>query len=223
MQRALKSVASVFLSLTAAFCAGCLSSSAPEATAWTLETPAASRGEAVPSVEGAQRAAFGTTRMGTVAVDAPFDKTSFVVRRADGSVAFDDCNVFAALPASLVRAPVRDRLGADGRFGRVVNPSSTAWADAQVEVQITDLSLDCRTAGQRRARAALALDVVKTGRGPRVVALRGTGAGEADAAGGDYSAAFSGALDAALTEALKSLKTVEATHETAPSPTASGK
>ena len=122
------------------------------------------------------------------------------------SVAFDHYNVFAASPAALLRAPVRSRIGADGRFGSVVSPSSAAWADAQVEVQVTDLSLDCRTDGRRRARAALALDVVKAGRGPRTVALQGAGAGEADAAEGDYARAFSSAVDAALAEALKSLK-----------------
>lgn len=188
-------------------CAGCLSSTAPETRAWTLDV-APDLLPAVPSAEGAAKPAFGTTRVGAVAVDAPYDKPPFVVRRADGSVAFDHYNVFASSPASLLRAPVRRRLGADGRFGSVVGLSSVAWADAQVEVQVVDLSLDCRTPGRRRARAAVALDVVKAGRGPRTVVLQGAGTGAADAADGDYAQAFSQAVDAALAEALKSLKTV---------------
>ena len=159
------------VSLLACWCAGCLSSDAPAAKAWTLD--AAPSAPAAGVLEGAGKAAFTTTRVGAVSVDAPYDKTPFVVRRADGSVAFDHYNVFAASPAALLRAPVRNRIGADGRFGSVVSPSSAAWADAQVEVQVTDLSLDCRTDGRRRARAALALDVVKAGRGPRTVALQG--------------------------------------------------
>ena len=143
------------VSLLACWCAGCLSSDAPAAKAWTLD--AAPSAPAAGVLEGAGKAAFTTTRVGAVSVDAPYDKTPFVVRRADGSVAFDHYNVFAASPAALLRAPVRNRIGADGRFGSVVSPSSAAWADAQVEVQVTDLSLDCRTAGRRRARAALAL------------------------------------------------------------------
>ena len=49
---------------------------------------------------------------------------------------------------------------------------------------------------------------MKAGRGPRTVVLQGAGAGAADAADGDYAQAFSQAVDAALAEALKSLKTV---------------
>lgn len=199
-------------SLLLGLCAGCLSlsSEAPAAKAWTLDAVP----DASPAAEGAGKAAFATTRVGAVSVDAPFDRTPFVVRRADGSVAFDHANVFASSPGALLRAPVRRRLGADGRFGSVVGLSSAARADAQVEVQVTDLSLDCRTPGRRRACAALALDVVKAGRGPRVVALRGAGAGEADAAAGDYSLAFSQAVDAALQGALRALKTADASSET---------
>ncbi len=193
--------------LLALGCVGCLSSDVPDAVSWTVDSRV--DGGASVAAEGSKIPAFGTTRMGLVAVDAPYDNPPFVVRRADGSVAFDHFNLFAASPASLLQAPIRTRLAADGRFGSVVNRSSVANADSQVEVQVTDLSLDCRTEGRRVARAAVKMDVVKTGRGPRVVALVGEGAGEADAADGDYSKAFSTAFDAAVSGALKSLKTVE--------------
>ncbi len=193
--------------LLACGCAGCLSSDAPDATTWTIDSRVDGRSPV--AAEGSNIPAFGTTRMGVVAVDAPYDKPPFVVRRANGSVAFDHYNLFAASPSTLLQAPIRTRLAADGRFGSVVNRASVANADSQVEVQVTDLSLDCRTEGQRVARAAVKMDVVKTGRGPRVVALVGEGAGEADAADGDYTKAFSTAFDAAVSGALKSLKTVE--------------
>ena len=151
-------------------------------------------------------AAFGMTRVGTVVVNAPFDRTSFVVRRSDGSVAFDAYNEFASTPSALLRTPVQKMLASDGRFGHVVSPSSAASADASVEVMVTDLSLDCRESGKRKARAAVCVDVVKTGHGPRTVALSADGTSEADASAGDFSAAFSKAFNEALAEALKVLK-----------------
>lgn len=154
--------------------------------------------------EGAS--AFAATRLGAIVVCAPYDHQPFVVRRTDGSVALDAYNIFASAPASLLRASVKSRLEADGRFGHVVSSASSAATDAQVEVTVTDLSLDCREDGRRVARAALSIDVVKTGRGPRDVAFTGAGVGEADAQSGDYTAAFSSAFDTALAEALRSLK-----------------
>ena len=186
-----------------ALCAGCFTSGKPAPKSWTVEPAAAAPRESAP--EGGA-SAFATTRVGTIAVDAPFDRTSFVVRRADGSVAFDAYNEFAATPAALLRAPVKAQLAADGRFGHVVSPSSVAGADAAVEVQVKDLSLDCRKPDRRVARATLSVDVVKTGRGPRTVAMAGDGSGEADAGEGDYSAAFSAAFNEALAAALRALK-----------------
>ena len=84
--------------------------------------------------------------------------------------------------------------------------SSAASADASVEVLVTDLSLDCRESGKRTARAAVCVDVVKTGRGARTVALSADGASEADATSGDFSSAFSKAFNEALAEALRVLK-----------------
>lgn len=184
-------------------CAGCFSSSRTESKRWTVEPTAVP-----PSEQGPEKppAAFGMTRIGAVVVNAPFDRTPFVVRRADGSVAFDAYNEFAAAPSALLRAPVQKMLASDGRFGHVVSPSSAASADASVEVLVTDLSLDCRENGKRKARAAVCVDVVKTGRGPRTVALSADGTSEADAASGDFSAAFSKAFNEALAEALKVLK-----------------
>ena len=181
-------------------CAGCLSSSVEPPKTWTV-TPTDARPPAV-----APAGAFSVTRQGALTVTAPFDSTSFVVRRADGSVARDSYNVFASPPSTLLRAAVRARLEADGRFGRIVPQSSSASADVQVEVLVRDLSLDCTEAERRTARAAVSIDVLRAGRGARTVILSGDGAGTGDAAKGDYSAAFSQAFDAALAAALKALK-----------------
>lgn len=189
-----------------ALCAGCsmFSSAPPPPKAWVISPEV---GPTVQSAkaEGAQPA-FPTTRLGSVTVDAPYDRAPFVVRRPDGSVVSDSLNVFAAAPASLLRAPIKSQLAADGRFGNVVGQSSVAGADATVETTVTDFSLDCTQAGTRKACVKLNLDVVKTGRGPRTIALKGAGVGEADAAKGDYTEAFSTAFSSALQEALRSLK-----------------
>ena len=192
-----------FALLLLASCAGCFTSSRQPPKSWTVEPRAAAPQEV--SME-TPKAAFATTRVGTVAVSAPFDRTPFVVRRADGSVAFDAYNEFAATPASMLRTPVKAQLATDGRFGHVVSPSSAASADAAVEVLVTDLSLDCRESGKRTARAAVSVDVVRTGRGARMVALSADGASEADASSGDFSTAFSKAFNEALAEALKVLR-----------------
>ena len=180
-------------------CAGCFSSSTPVPTTWVV-TPA----DVKPAAP--QPGAYSVTRQGALTVAAPFDSTSFVVRRADGSVARDSYNVFASPPSTLLRAAVRARLEADGRFGRIVPQSSSASADVQVEVLVRDLSLDCSEAERRTARAAVSIDVLRAGRGARTVILSGDGAGRGDATKGDYSAAFSQAFDAALVDALKALK-----------------
>ena len=190
--------------LLLALCAGCFTSGKPAPKSWTVEPSVAVPADA--SLEKKSPPAFATTRIGTVVVNAPFDRSSFVVRRADGSVAFDAYNEFAAAPSSLLRAPVRAHLATDGRFGHVVAQSSVASADASVEVLVTDLSLDCRESGKRTARAAVSVDVVKTGRGARTVALSADGASEADATSGDFSTAFSKAFNEALAEALRVLK-----------------
>ena len=59
---------------------------------------------------------------------------------------------------------------------------------------------------RRAARAAVSIDVLRAGRGARVVILSGDGDGTGDAEKGDYSAAFSQAFDAALVNALRALK-----------------
>ncbi len=199
-----------------AACAGCLSSSAPTPKTWMV-SPTADRPPVVTPPD-----AFAVSRQGTITVNAPFDSTSFVVRRADGSVARDPYNVFASQPSALLRNAVRARLEADGRFGRVVPQSSTAAADVQVEVLVSDLSLDCAEPPKRGARAAVSIDVLRSGRRGRVIILSGDGTGMADAASGDYSAAFTKAFDDALRDALRNLREQPPSQPLEPTPKQKG-
>ena len=88
--------------------------------------------------------------------------------------------------------------------GIVIN--SIVSADAVIEVTVPELSLDCRKEGARKARATVTVNVVRNGRAVRDIALSGSGAGEADAENGDYSAAFSAAVGTAFANALSGLK-----------------
>lgn len=185
--------------LLVATCAGCFSS-VPQTRSWTVT--------AVPSAvrpAAATPASFAATRLGSVSVLAPGDARGLVVRRADGSLARDPYNVFLAAPAVLLRAPALALVTADGRFGHVLDASSSASVDAVLEFTVTDLSLDC-AAKPRAASVAVAVTVVRADRGPRTVVLAGTGSARADASAGDYSAAFSRAFSDAARAALASLK-----------------
>ena len=192
--------------LPLALLSGCLGlgGDAPEQKVWTVEPPAFDAAP-VRSMEGSG-ALFSATRLGSVAVNAPYDRTQFVVRKPDGTVAFDHYNVFAAPPSSLLRAPVQNYLRADGRLGHVVNQGSVVSSDAQVEVQVKNLSLDSREDGQLAACAAVSVDFVRTAHGPRTVAFSGTGTAAVDAQDRNFSRAFSQAfskaLDSAVQEAL---------------------
>ena len=189
------------MALALAICVGCFTSAPPPAKAWTVDAAAPS---GLPPAE--PKPVFAATRLGGVSVLAPYDQPSFTVRRSDGSLAFDPGNRFAAQPAALLKGPFMAGLAADGRFGHVVPQASIVSADAVVEVTVPELSLDCRKEGSRKARASVTVNVVRNGRTVRDIALSGSGAGEADAENGDYSAAFSAAVGTAFANALSGLK-----------------
>ena len=190
--------------LPALLLAGCFSSSAPDVKAWSIGAEPPNPSQTRPMEGGG--ALYGSSRLGSVVVNAPYDRPQFTVRKADGSNATDHYNVFSATPSSLLRAAAQAGLGADGRLGHVVHQSSVLTTDAQVEILVKDLSLDCREPGRRAACAAVSLDVIKVGHGPRTLASSGEGSAVVDAQDGDYgrafSRAFSKALDAALFDAL---------------------
>lgn len=172
--------------------AGCLTSAPPQPKSWIVSAERKPASEVKVSK---------TARLGSLSVAAPYDKPALVVRRMDGSIAFDSYNVFASSPSALLRAPLSTLLADDGRFGRILSSSTAARVDSTLEAVVTDLSLDCREDGRRIARVSLSLVVVEQ----REVKMFIDGEGSADAASGDYSAAFSSAFAQAVAAALASI------------------
>ena len=181
------------LALTAV---GCFTVAPPQPKSWVVSAPHESSAEVVVTK---------TARLGSLSVAAPYDKPALVVKRADGSIAFDAYNVFATSPSMLLRMPLSALLEADGRFGRILSASSVARSATTLEAVVTDLSLDCREEGRRLARVALSLAVIEN----REVKMFLDGVGSADAAAGDYSAAFSEAFAKAVSAALGTAPKVE--------------
>ena len=174
--------------------AGCLTSRVPEVSCWNLEYS----GEKRAPDAGAR---FGMARVSQILVRAPYASTSLVVLRANGTVAFDPYNEFAAGVVPLLKGVVFDAVEASGRFKAVVEATSSASAASLVEVTVSRLALDCRTEGSRRAVAELLMRVVDG----RAIVASANGSGEADAADGNYGAAFSRAVSQALSEAASRL------------------
>lgn len=171
--------------------AGCLTSRVPDVSCWNLEYSGERR------APGDADARFGLARVSQIAVRAPYSSKSLVVLRANGTVAFDPCNEFAAGVVPLLRGVVFDAMEASGRFKAVVEATSSAGVASLVEVTVSRLAIDCRTDGSRLAVAELLMRVVDG----RAIVASATGSGEADAADGNYGAAFSSAVSQALSEA----------------------
>lgn len=175
--------------------AGCLAPAPKAPVNWTVEwAPSAARVSPRPAKAPA-------AKLLSVDVRAPYNTTRLPVLRADGSIAFDGFNGFAAPPAALLRAAAQDVLSASGAFDRVLAPGSTAVAPLALELTVTRLALDCRAQGRRDASVALVLTVV----GRRTVLDAARGEAAVPVAGGDYSAAFSAAFSEALLSAVHAL------------------
>lgn len=177
-------------------CAGCLTATTPVTNEWTIQIATLNSRAETPK--------FAVTRLSQVAVRAPYDTTSLAVLRADGSLAFDPYNRFAAQPSQLLKGVVQDILSASGCFEAVVPASSAASVSQIVEVSITSLRLNC-AAAEPLARTAEASVMVLVLNANREIVGSVRGSGTADAADGDYGAAFSTALTLALSKALEGL------------------
>ena len=174
--------------------AGCFTSRPPEIRDWTVEFCWRAKPVAQPK--------FGVVRVSQVTVRAPYDARGFQVLRADGSLAQDPYNRFAASPSQLLKGPIQDAFAASGAFDGVVGQSSSAAVSAVAEVSFSRFALDCRTDGSRTADVALTVLVLDRDR--KIAALL-RGDGRADAAAGDYSKAFSEAFSAAIESASRQL------------------
>jgi len=190
-----------FAMFALAVLAGCLGTSRPAVRAWTVEPPGSDVASRPPvRLDELTPPPFKATRLGGISVLPPYDGAAMRVKRADGTLAEDSYNVFAAPPAQLLRRPVMGALANEPRFGRVLPPVSSASSEAVAEVLVSELALDCRDG--RKAVVRLGMNVVKG----RDVVLSAEASGSADAASGDYSEAFSKAFNDALRESLVNLK-----------------
>lgn len=188
--------AGVVSAVFAAALSGCLSASrAPEVACWSVEYAGENGAAQI------REPRFDVVRVSQVVVRAPYGVKGLAVLRANGTVAFDPYNEYAAGPSALVKGVVEDALSASGLFKAVVGSSSAVRAPLQAEVTVTRLALDCRAEGSRRAVAELDVCLVD-GRG---IVARAKGAGDADAADGKYGAALSRAVSDALAEAMARL------------------
>ncbi len=174
--------------------AGCLSANSPKVTQWLLEYKGPVKATRIPKYE--------VGRVSQILVRSPYNETGIAVLRADGSMAFDPYNEYAANPTALMRSVVFDAMDASGLFGTVVNPSSSVKSSALVEVLIGRLALDCRREGERKAVASARVRIIADGER----ALYAKGEGEADAKDGNYGAALSDALSKALSSAFEQLR-----------------
>ena len=175
--------------------AGCLGTAPEPPKCWNVEGGGAAYAGEAPAEPAP------AVKLMQLDVRAPYNGTRFAVLRSDGSVAFDSCNSFAAPPAALLKGAAYDLISSSGKFGRVVNASSSAGAPFSMEITVTRLALDCRSEGRRDASAAVALTLV---RGRNDVSFS-VGEASMPAADGNYTAAFSGAFAGAMSAALHRL------------------
>ena len=174
--------------------AGCLGTRPPEPRRWLIELPRAV------SAAAEAHPVWDTARISRIAVAPPYDGLRLAVRRADGTLALDARNVFAATPRALLRLPTREIVRASGLAREVLLEGSSARADATLEIEVDILALDCTQAGTVRAQVALEATLLADRR--FVQAVRGSASVPAD---GNFTAAFSSAYAQALTGALKEL------------------
>ena len=189
--KAFKTTTAIAVVLAASALSGCLTSSVPEIAYWNIEYSGEKAGRGV-------EPRFGVVRVSQVVVRAPYSVKGLAVLRANGTVAFDPYNEYAAGPNALLKGAVEDALEASGLFKAVVGASSSAGASVTAEVTVTRLALDCRKEGVRNAVAELELRLLAG----RDITSSAKGSGFADAADGNYGAAFSGAVSDAIKTAL---------------------
>lgn len=171
---------------------GCLTSTVEPPVAWNVEL---ARDVLPPRA----KARFGVVRLLLVEMRAPYTDRGIAVLRANGSIAFDPCNSYAAAPIQLMKGVALASLEASGLFEAVVTSGSSVDSEIDAEISVRKLALDCRQEGSRLAVAEVSVRLVRN----HAIAAEVSGAGVADAADGDYAAAFSKAATEAFADALK--------------------
>lgn len=180
----------LLLLLLAPALAGCLSTKSVPVSHWPVNYVGPTAAE--------RPGRLGIGRVSQVVVRAPYNAEGIAVLRGNGTVEHDPYNEFAAIPSTLLKGALLDAMAASGKFTTVVSASSAVKSSAMVEMMVTELALDCRVAGVRTASVKIVLRVLQ---GSEIVGLE-KGEGRADAADGNYGAAFSKAFSDALAAGL---------------------
>lgn len=190
----MKNITSICFICILTACAGCFGMKTKQTNRWLVDfapqTNAPKPPETAPAVKLIQ-----------TNVVAPYNGAQIAVLRADGTVAFDAYNTFAAQPAAILSPAAFDALYASGRFSNVIRPNSSASSQLEIEITVTRLALDCRNAGERKA--SVELFAVLTGK--RQILSSAKTSASVDAGSGDYSKAFSEAFSQALLKAAAQL------------------
>ena len=174
---------------------GCISSAPRAAENWAIEFWRAG------AESGDAEVKCGAVRIAQISVRAPYDGTRLAVLRADGSLAFDSYNAFAASPNQMLRGAVHDAVEATGAFERVLSANSGAVCELTLETTVTRLALDCRKEGRRDATIEMTFVLLKG----RDAIASAHAEGKAATSDGDYSAAFSRALAKAVASAIDNI------------------
>lgn len=174
--------------------AGCLSPAPKAPTQWIIE-PIEVRIDKESVIQPSN-----VKRLDRLIVLSPFDKTAIAVRRADGSIAFDELNAFAAPPSSLMKNAALCQLKNSDSNTIALPRESKAQETSEWEIIVHKLYLDCQKPGERIAKVELtAISIAPN----RAITYCATAIGECNAFDGNYSKAFSEAFAKALRQALK--------------------
>ncbi len=183
-----------YLFASCVFC-GCLSPVKHISKKWVIGEI---RGEMSKIADAPKRPSVKIAR---IEVCAPYDETSLVVMRSDGSVAFDPYNAFASAPSRLLSRAVYDILESSGFAETVLDTKTSVQSPLKIEIIVTRLALDCRKPGRREASVCVMLRLLES----RNVLSVSHAEASAPTDEADYSKSFSIAFTRAMSEAIKRL------------------
>jgi ABC-type uncharacterized transport system auxiliary subunit len=171
--------------------AGCFTGGARAPVNWTLDVS----GIKMPALAEPRA---GSVRISQLTVRTPYDVKQLSVLRPDGSIAFDPWNQFPAAPASMLKHVALDVMSASRAFKNVLPSTSSAKADASVEISVERFALDCRGENSRKAAAEVTVRILRN----RELIKTVSGASSVPVEAGRYSHAFSEAFADALLAAI---------------------
>ena len=136
-------VTKLILGILPFICAGCFGPQPPTPTYWPFSAQKTSHRAPVHKRD----VVLGLNR---IRVSAPYDSARFCVLRADGSLAFDASNEFAARPSRALMPLIEDvirRFNFASQTTTDFNPSASM---PQLTVEVKRLAVDCREKNHRK-------------------------------------------------------------------------